>query len=121
MAKTINISAALSIAGDGATLAGSKQVAAITQVGNASFAAVQTVGFASGEAVSLGDISGECAIYFQNTDSTNFVMVHTADSWSAPVIKLKAGEAAVIFTTGTTWYAKADTAAVDLLVVACER
>lgn len=121
MARTINLSASLSISGSGASFSGGKTPSAITQAGNISIAEIQTIEFSAGEAISVGDASGECLIYFENLDATNFVMINTADSWSAPVIKLKAGECAVLPSTGTTWYAKADSGAVDLLAIIAER
>lgn len=121
MSKQIQSACSLAISGDGATVSGSSTMTPFTQVGNAQISNIQTVGFSAGEAVVLGDVSGPCLLYFKNMDSTNFVMVNTADSWSTPVIKLLPGEEAKLNTTVTTWYAKADTAAVDLHVVAVER
>jgi hypothetical protein len=119
MANEVTLTAGLSVTKDGTTLQGyvNKQ---ITMSGTPKISNTQTIGTTTEQLV-LGDIASMGYLYLKNLDSTNFVEIglSTPVSGANAMIKLLPGEAAIIPTRQTTIYAKADTAAVALEVVAC--
>lgn len=90
-----------------------------TQVGDGAIWNVQNVGTAA-EAIDLGDVSAIGYIAFENEDETNYVEISNESDVSTPTIRLLPGEGVVIPTRLTAWYAKANTAAVNLRVLAVE-
>lgn len=121
MANEIALTAALSITKSGVTISGAVTGKAITQSGDQSIGNIQIIGTSS-EAITIGDVVTIGYIYFKNLDATNFVSIHDVSPAvaGAASITLKAGECAVIPTRTTAWYAIADTADVNLHVVAIE-
>lgn len=88
----------------------------VTQSTLGGVSSVQTIG-TSEEALALGDVSTEGYAFFQNLDATNFVTIgsYTGGTTYNPVVKLKAGEFALLrLDSSQTFYAKADTASVKL-------
>jgi len=91
-----------------------------TQTGTQAIGNVQNIG-TSAEAIVLGDVTTIGYIGFKNKDETNYVEIDNATPLGSPAaLKLLPGEGVVLPTRLTAWYAKANTAAVDLLVVAVE-
>lgn len=86
----------------------------VTATGSALCGGVQTIGTTE-EALAVGDVATLGYARFMNIDATNFVTIgnYTGGTYY-PVLKLKAGEAAVCRLAAATIYAKADTAAVRL-------
>lgn len=83
-----------------------------TVTGTALTHAVQNIGTAE-ETLALGDVTPTGYAIFYNLDATNYVELGKATA--TYVLKLKAGEAAVLrLDSWTTIYAKANTAAIDL-------
>lgn len=120
MADEINLSFTSSVVKNGVTIGASASVTAGDMVGTGKSANTQAVG-TSPEAVDLGDVNAPRAIFFKNNDSTNFVQIDPVNPLTSPAaIKLLAGEFAFIQTAQPTWYAQADTAPVELEVVAWE-
>jgi len=77
-------------------------------------ARAQAVGTSAHEALDVGDVATPGWCYLRNLDATNFVEIGVDVTGAfAPLIKLKAGEPAVIRLAAAP-YAKADTAAVKL-------
>jgi hypothetical protein len=73
------------------------------------------------EAVSFGEITGAPAqVMIQNLDATNFVEIGGDSGLTVFKLKILAGKAVLISPSSGTMYAKADTAAVRILVVAVE-
>ena len=120
MANEITLTAALSVVKSGVSISGQVNSKSITQAGDQSLGNVQIIG-TSTEALTLGDVVTIGYLYLKNLDSTNFVEfdLNTPVAGTA-FCKLLAGEAAVIPTRQTTIYAKADTANVNVNVVAIE-
>ena len=81
---------------------------------------VQSVG-TSWEAITIGDLASVDLLALRNADSTNFIEIATANDDSGVFAKLTPGRGCLIAgKAGVTYYAKADTAACDLQVVAVE-
>lgn len=83
---------------------------------------VQNIG-TSAEAIVFGDIAAANYGYaiLRNLDQTNFVVVSLANDATSPFTRLNAGEHVVLrLTKSATYYAKADTGAVNLEVIAFE-
>ncbi len=127
---------------------GDSVTAAVTQrftpTGNAAYANVQTIG-ASSEAIVVGEVSGDCLIFFKNqnpeyselsdddqadytseadynTKNTVYVgTVNPATSSSANTHHIKPGAGALVTGTLASHYAIRDTDDVDLLVVIFEK
>ena len=116
MANEIKMSAQLYIAQGGVTINGQGADVYVTMAGTAKTSNVQAVGFAAAEAIDIGDITDIGYVWLRNADATNFVTV----GWTDPPteMKLLPGEFALFPTRVETMYAKADTAAVNLEVVA---
>ena len=83
---------------------------------------VQEIGFAAHEAITVsGDIGTPGMAFFKNLDTTNFVQIGVLDDAAfAPLAKLLAGEPAQFRLATGTFYAQADTAAVNLDVCILE-
>lgn len=76
---------------------------------------VQTIGFAAHEALLMGDVATAGYAFFRNLDSSNFVLIGRDDGGTfREVIKLRAGQWAVVPLGINAPYAKADTAACNL-------
>lgn len=94
------------------TMAGSKMVQTVIEVGTG----------ASGELLTLGDIAGvPAAVMITNMDATNYVLVSGETNLTAVMqLKIVAG-ASVLFTPlAATLYAKANGAACNIQVIAVE-
>jgi hypothetical protein len=120
MANEISISASLTWTKSGATISGASS-STITQVEENVLGNVQIIGTDS-ETIKFGDVTTPGYLFFRNRDTTNFVQIGIAEIASAAnaVITLKAGEGAILPTRLTGWHAKADTAPINLLVIAIE-
>lgn len=118
MANEITIAATLSIARNGATLVGSGNFN-IDQVGLASASNVQAIGTTT-EALDIGDITAIGFLFVKNLDATNYVELGLVTPVSAAdaFITLRPNEFALVPTRLEAIYAKANTAPVNLLVVA---
>lgn len=121
MANEITIGATITCTKSGLSVSGTVSGLAITQSGAQSYANVQPVGTTT-EALDISDVSTIGYLWLKNTDATNFVEfdLNTPVSSSTSFCKLLAGEVALIPTRRTTIYAKADTAEVNVSVVALE-
>jgi len=119
MAKVITMSVALTLAGDGANLGGSTSLSA-NQSGAGGIGNVQNVG-TSAEAISFGDatVTAGGAFLVINTDPTNYVEVDCVNTFnSGAQQKLTPGAFTILRPEAATWYAKANTAACNCIVVA---
>lgn len=73
------------------------------------------------ELVTFGEISGvPQKVLIQNLDSTNYVEIGGDSGLTVFKLQINAGEAALVRLSSATLYAKANTAAVRVLVVAAE-
>lgn len=119
MANSISFSASLAIGGSGisSSLSASKTA---TQSGTDFTTQSQLIGFASAELLDLGsDIGTTGYVMVINQDSTNFVELSLND-FTQKFAKLRAGEFCVIPVSTGTIYAKADTAACLISMLAIE-
>lgn len=121
MANEITLTAALSVIKSGVNLSGTVSGKAITQAGANNLGNVQAIGTSS-EILTFGDVASIGYLYVQNLDATNFVSVGTTNPAVAATcqVTLKGGEAALIPTRLQSWYAIADTATVNLYVLALD-
>lgn len=77
---------------------------------------------AAGTALDLASISTQGFAHFINLDATNFIEIGVQVSGTFyPFVKLKAGEACLLPLGTSAPYARADTSAVNLDFVVCER
>ena len=118
MANEIQISASLAVNRSGATFTGIGN-SNITQAGTPSIANTQVVGTTS-EALYLGDVTAVGYIFLKNLDASNYVEISLEATVSSAdaFVTLLPGECALIPTRLEAIYAKANSAATNLLVVA---
>ena len=91
-----------------------------TMAGDDLHQATQVIG-TTAELVTFGDITGAPAqVLIQNLDATNFVELGGDSGLTVFKLKILAGKAIVISPSSATLYAKADTAAARILIVAVE-
>lgn len=118
MANEISASASLSAGKNGVALSNSFSRSA-DMSGDEMIANIQNVG-TTAEAVVLGDISTIGFLLIKNLDDTNFVEIDAANTFDKFPQKLLAGDFVLLKPQTTTIYAKANTAACNLLVQAIE-
>lgn len=119
MANEVSASATVKAAKGGASVSSSKSFS-ISMTGDEMLSLTQEIG-TSAEQIGFGGITGAPAILFiQNLDAANYVDISLESDGSAPFIKLTAGKAALFQPASDTIYAKANTAAVRILVTAAE-
>lgn len=119
MANSISFSASLALTGSGITAALSASKTA-TQSGSDFTNQSQLIGFASAELLDLGsDIGTTGYMMVINQDATNFVEFSLND-FTQKFAKLRAGEFFIIPVSTGTIYAKADTGACLVSVLAIE-
>ena len=113
--QTINLSATKG--GATVTMAGNKQ---IDMAGANMTQATQSIG-TTAETLALGDISGApSCIAIKNLDTVNFIEIGGDSGLTVFKLKIRAGHSALFEPTSGTIYAKADTAAVRVQLVAME-
>jgi hypothetical protein len=117
MANEINIQAYLTVQRSGAQTIGSG-TKDITQTGKIGFANVQNIGTGAAQ-LTLGGIGTLGYIFIKNLDATNFVQL-SLDNFTQIFAKIRAGEFCLIAANQNTIWARANTAACDLLVCAAE-
>jgi hypothetical protein len=120
MANEITATAGLVCSKSGSTVNGTT-VKFVTLTGVQQWANTQAIG-TSPELIAYPSdltIEGITFIYFKNDDATNYVEI-ALDSFTNIFLKLLAGQAAIIraHTGNPTHYARANTAAVNLRIVA---
>lgn len=121
MANEISATAKLTVTKDGVTITGdtTKQ---ITLTGTGKWANVQNIGAATEQISFPADLTTEGIgyLWLKNLDATNFVQIGLNTPLTQILIKLKPGEIALFrpYSGNPTIYALADTAAVDLEIVA---
>lgn len=88
--------------------------------GNDMIQATQTIGTTS-ELVDFGDITGAPQmVLIQNLDSTNYIEIGGDSGLTVFTIKIPAGKTTIFTASTATIYAKANTASVNVLIVALE-
>jgi hypothetical protein len=119
MANEITVQVGLLVSKNGVTL--QQNLSKISDMaGDDMMENVQIVG-TSNEAIALNDVTVGGNILFKNTDATNFVELFTDSGNAQPFAKILAGEVMLLKShPSATYYARANTAAVRLLVMACE-
>jgi hypothetical protein len=117
MAESIQTSVALTV-GTSALIRGSVS-STVTQTGNENFGGTQSIATSS-TAVQLGAVSTIGALMVINTDATNYVEVDSGTAFDKFPQKILPGKSILLAPQTTTIYAKANTAAVIIRVVAVE-
>lgn len=120
MANEITISAALSVNKTGMSLSGLGSLS-ITQSETGNSSTIQNIG-TSTEQLVFTDIDNIGYVFLKNLDDTNYIEIGliTAVSSANAFLTLLPGEFALVPTRQETIYAKANTAACNLLIVAAE-
>ncbi len=119
MANEIQVTASLNVSKGGATIA-STQTKSLNMSGTDMILSPITVGTSAAQ-ISFGDISGAPAVVlFKNLDATNYIEIALDNAMSNKFIKLLPGMIALVPLATGTIYAKANTAACQLLRVAAE-
>ncbi len=118
MANEIQLACSLNVSKNGATATGTYS-GTITMAGDNLISNVQSVG-TSNEAILLGDVTatGMC-IFLKNIDVTNYVEIFSDSGNLNLISKLTPGMPCVLFPNAAI-YARANTGACNLVVVACE-
>jgi hypothetical protein len=128
MANEVNIQATLTVQRYTPALQGSG-TKDLNQTGKSGISHVQNIGTASAETLTFGDVvatgsQGLGYVFVKNLDGTNFVELSLND-FTSIFAKLLAGQFCLIpfnkTQANSVIYAKANTAAVDVLVVAAEQ
>ena len=123
MANEIAASCALSATKNSASVSATATISgtsSTTMSGDQMIANVQIIGTAA-EAITVGDVSTIGYVMFKNMDSTNFVQLALDSGVSTQIFaKLLPGDFTIIKAATATMYAKADTANVNLFVMAIE-
>lgn len=121
MADEISVSCSLSGSKGGLTVAGS-QASTITLTGEGLWANRQTIGTSAEQIAFPSDLTteGVTHVWFQNASASNFIEFALDSGMTNKFAKLLAGECMLVrvHTGSPTYYAKADTAACDLRLVA---
>jgi hypothetical protein len=119
MANEIQISASLAVSRSGATFTGVGS-STITQAGTPSIANTQVIDNVTTEALLIGDVTAVGYLFVKNLDASNYVELSLATPVlpAAAFVTLLPGECALIPTRLEVIYAKANSAPVNLLVVA---
>lgn len=120
MANEITYSVKLSASKAGAVIDSGTQSDTVTMSGGDVLAATQNIG-TSNEQIDMASITGDCRIIIKNIDETNFVEVFKDSGNTHLLSKLAAGEACLLTQVPSgTVYARADTAACNVMIWACE-
>jgi hypothetical protein len=118
MATEIRAQGSLSAAKNGVSVSASVSVnpdmAGDQLIGN-----VQAIGTGA-EAIVFGDISTIGYVFLKNMDATNYVDISMVSDATTPFAKLLAGDFTIIKAASALVYAKANTAGINLQVVAAE-
>lgn len=95
--------------------------ASITNVvaGDSATMNIQSIG-TSNEALALGDVSAGGFLIIQNQDATNFVEISLDNAQAQVISKLLPGDWCKVSLKTVTVYAKADTAACNVAILACD-
>jgi hypothetical protein len=119
MANEISFSASLSYSKSGANATISASIS-VTQVGADFTNQSQLIGTASAELLDVGsDVGTTGYVMVKNNDPTNFVELSLND-FTQKFAKLRAGEFCILPVSTGTIYAKADTGACQVSVLAIE-
>lgn len=121
MANEITARATLSASKDGITLSADTTFQ-LTLAGSGKWTNVQTIGTSTEQIAFPSDLTSEgiSLLWMKNLDPTNFVSIGLNTALTQILIKLKPGQATVFppYSGNPTIYALADTAAVNLDIVA---
>lgn len=116
MPEVITVTAALRV-GSGLMYGQFSKTA--TQVGSENVAGTQSIATAS-TAIDFGAVTTVGDVYVENTDATNYVEVDLATTFDKWPQKILPGKAILLHPQSVTMFAKANTAAVAIRVVAAE-
>jgi hypothetical protein len=119
MSQEIAVAASISITKEGITVSAAGNKLA-DMAGGEMISNIQLISQSVVEVIGLGDISTVGYIYVKNLDLANFIELATDDQMVHKFAKILAGDVTLIKSSSSTIYAKADTAAVRIHVVASE-
>lgn len=116
MAENVKVSASVNV-GNG-LIVGAFSVAA-DQVGSENIGATQAIATSS-TAIALGNVTTVGYVLVINTDAANYVEIDSASTFDKFPQKILAGKGVLLAPQTVTIYGKANTAAVNIRVVAVE-
>ncbi len=120
MANEITYTASLSASKSGATISSGTLSDTVSMTGGDVLATTQNIG-TSNEQIDVSSITGDCRIIIKNLDSTNYVEIFKDNGNSHLLSKLSAGEHCLLTQVpSASLYARANTAACDVMIWACE-
>lgn len=123
MANEVTIVAGVSASKNGAVVNPGTSTKQLTMTGDDMISStVNVTAAAGGQQITWGGISGAPGVVcIKNLDAANFVTFAGQTGFTDVLqIKLLAGESAIFYPASATLWAKADTAAVNVLIVAVE-
>jgi len=119
MASEIYAALTYRVAEDNLTITAEIPGASLDMTGTEMTGNIQEIGTVA-EAIALGDLASAGALVAHNLDATNFVEIDSANTFDKFPQKLLPGKWCVLRPQTVTIYAKADTAACRLKIVAHE-
>jgi hypothetical protein len=120
MANEITYQVAISASKSGAVISSGTLSDTVDMTGGDVLAATQNIG-TSNEQIDVASIANDCRIVIKNLDATNYVEVFKDSGNTHLLSKLAAGEACLLTQVpSATLYARANTAACDVMIWACE-
>ena len=118
MAKTAKLTANLQVTIGNLAITGGKSQT-LTIAGDEAIGVQQAVGTSS-EALVVGDVNTIGSLYIENTDAANFVEIDSASTFDKFPQKILAGGFVLLHPQTASLFVKANTASVNILVVATE-
>ena len=116
MANTINLQAALSLVGTGVNIAGSVNVST-AQVGSTGIGSTQSIATSATALVFTGATVSGGYLLIVNLDPTNYVEIDSSNAFTNFPQKVLPGKAILLMPETGTIYGKANTGAVEILIV----
>jgi hypothetical protein len=113
------INATLSVTANDSTVGLSAPTATTTAAGTDFIAATQEID-TSAEQIELGDLASAAYLMIRNLDATNYVEIDNVNTIDNFPQKLLPGTFVILRPQGVTLYAKANTAAVQIQLLAVE-
>jgi hypothetical protein len=120
MANEITIAASLLASKGGASVNTGSQLKALTMTGGDMYQATQNID-TTYEALVFGDITQPAGqMFIRNLDATNYIELALDTAFTNKICKIRPGCFAIFEPTAAILYAKANTAACDVMVAAVE-
>lgn len=120
MSNEITYTASLAASKSGAVISSGTLSDTVSMTGGDVLATTQNIG-TTNEQIDMSSITGDCRIIVKNLDATNYVEIFKDNGNSHLLSKLSPGEHCLLTQVPSgSLYARANTAACDIMLWACE-